>query len=137
MTELRSNLNWAGYFRTMAERMSLCESEEQMYKQLRRFKEEDFMPEYGRLSRTKRRTKGFRWRDGLEGDTMNDRTHVYTYGMRLRGFSIGCQPKYGLVERRDDESGLYYDVLVYERKLTYREMEDYELDYIGEETWLR
>ena len=68
---------------------------------------------------------------------MSDRTHVYTYGMRLRGFSVGCQPKDGLVKRRDDKSGLYYDVLVYERKLTRKELEDYELDYIGEETWLR
>ena len=68
MAELRSNLDWARYFKIMAVRMSLCESEEQMYKQLRQFKEEDFMPEYGRLSRAKRRTKGFRWRDGLEGE---------------------------------------------------------------------
>lgn len=66
MVELRSNLDWAGYFTTMAERMSLCESEEQMYRQLRRFKEDDFMPEYGRLSRTKRSRKGFRWRDEPE-----------------------------------------------------------------------
>jgi len=68
MAELRSNLDWARHFKTMAVRMLLCESEEQMYKQLRRFKEEDFMPEYGRLSRAKRRTKGFRWRDGQEGE---------------------------------------------------------------------
>lgn len=61
---------------------------------------------------------------------------IYSYGMRLRGFSIGCQPKDGLVERRDDKSGLYYDVLVYDRKLTRKELDDYELDYIGEETWL-
>lgn len=61
MSELRNNLDWAGYFKTMAERMMLCESEEQMYRQLRRFKEDDFMPEYGRLSRAKRRKKGFRW----------------------------------------------------------------------------
>lgn len=61
MSELRTNLDWAGYFRTMAERMMWCESEEQMYRQIRRFKEEDLMPEYGRLSRTKRRKKGFRW----------------------------------------------------------------------------
>lgn len=65
------------------------------------------------------------------------RTHVYTYGMRLRGFSIGCQPMDGLIGRRDDPTGMYHDILVYERKLTDREMEDYELDYIGEETWLR
>lgn len=43
----------------------------------------------------------------------------------------------GLIGRRDDPTGMYHDILVYERKLTDREMEDYELDYIGEETWLR
>ena len=68
MVDLRSNLDWAGYFQTMANRMSYCESEEQMYKVLRRFKEEDFMSEYGRLSREKRRKHGFRWRDDLEGE---------------------------------------------------------------------
>lgn len=66
MIELQSNLNWAGVFQTMANRMSHCTSEEQMYRVLKRFKEEEFMPEYGRLSRTKRRKRGFRWRDGLE-----------------------------------------------------------------------
>ena len=30
-----SNLDWAGVFRTMSERMALCESEEQMYQTLR------------------------------------------------------------------------------------------------------
>ena len=63
--------------------------------------------------------------------------HVYTYGMRLRGFSPGCQPKDGFVERRDDKSGLYYDVLVYERELTAKELDDYELDFLGEESWFR
>ena len=63
MSELRTNLDWAGCFKTMAERMTLCESEEQMYRQIKRFKEDDFMPEYGRLSRAKRRKKGFRWRE--------------------------------------------------------------------------
>ena len=59
--ELRTNLDWAGEFQTMAERMRLCESEEQMYRQLQRFKEE-FNTEYGRLSRTKRSKTGFRWK---------------------------------------------------------------------------
>lgn len=66
MTKLRTNLDWAGYFRTMAERMSLCESEEQMYRQLRRFKEEDFMTEYGKLSRAIRLKNGFRWKKETE-----------------------------------------------------------------------
>ena len=57
---------------------------------------------------------------------------TYTYGMRLRGFSIGCQPKEGFVKRRDDISGLYYDILSYSRPLTDKEVNDCELDYLGE-----
>jgi hypothetical protein len=83
----------------------------------------------------------------MKGDTMGEaktmrygtrlHKHVYTYGMRLRGFSPGCQPKDGLIERRDDKSGLYYDVLVYERELTAKELDYYELDFLGEESWFR
>jgi hypothetical protein len=57
---------------------------------------------------------------------------MYRYGMRLRGFSIGCQPMSGLVRREDDTTGRYHDVLVYDRQLTDQELEDYELDYLGE-----
>lgn len=57
---------------------------------------------------------------------------MFKYGMRLRGFSIGCQPMDGLLERQDDPSGRYYDILVYDRKLTDKELSDYELDYIRE-----
>lgn len=57
---------------------------------------------------------------------------MYRYGMRLRGFSIGCQPMDGLVERQDDTSGFYHDILVYDRELTQKEREDYELDRIFE-----
>lgn len=56
----------------------------------------------------------------------------YLYGIRLRGFSIGCQPMDGFVERLDDESGTYHDILVYDRELTQKEREDYELDRIFE-----
>jgi len=63
MAELRSNLDWASEFQTMAERMVLCESEEQMYQTLRKFKEQFFNSEYGRLSRAKRMKRGFRWKD--------------------------------------------------------------------------
>ena len=55
---------------------------------------------------------------------------THKYGMRLRGFSIGCQPKDGFVERQDDPSGRYYDILVYNRKLTEKELSDYELDEV-------
>lgn len=58
---------------------------------------------------------------------------LYYYGMRLRGFSIGCQPKEGFVDREDDESGRYYDILIYDRQLTDKELKDYELDFIGRE----
>lgn len=54
----------------------------------------------------------------------------YRYGMRLRGFSPGCQPKQGLV-RREDGGKRYHDILVYSRRLSYEELCDYELDFIG------
>ena len=54
-------LDWSGWFTTMAERMRKYESEEQMYRQLQKFKEE-FNTEYGRLSRTQRSKTGFRWK---------------------------------------------------------------------------
>lgn len=56
---------------------------------------------------------------------------MYLYGMRLRGFSIGCQPMHGLVDRQDDATGRYHDILVYDRELTEKELKDYELDFIG------
>lgn len=58
---------------------------------------------------------------------------VFTYGMRLRGFSPGCQPMNGLLERRDDLTGRYHDLLLYDRELTEKELSDYELDYIQAE----
>lgn len=57
---------------------------------------------------------------------------MYRYGMRLRGFSIGCQPMNGFYERQDDPTGKYHDILIYTRKLTDNELVDYELDYLGE-----
>lgn len=53
---------------------------------------------------------------------------IYKYGMRLRGFSMGCQPMRGLIERQDDQTGKYWDILVYDRKLTDDEVRSYELD---------
>ena len=51
----------------------------------------------------------------------------YRYGMRLRGFSPGCQPKEGLIGRED--GGMkYHDIVVYSRPLSDRELDDYELD---------
>lgn len=57
---------------------------------------------------------------------------MYKYGMRLRCFSIGCQPMKGLITNLDDASGRYHDLLLYNRRLTPREVLDYELDFIEE-----
>ena len=51
----------------------------------------------------------------------------YFYGMRLRGFAPGCQPKEGLVERRDSDDDRYYDIAVYDRPLTDDETKHYSL----------
>ena len=56
---------------------------------------------------------------------------AYKYGMRLRGFSLGCQPMQGFIERVDDKSGRYYDLLLYNRELSQEEIKNYELDYLG------
>ena len=56
---------------------------------------------------------------------------VHLYGMRLRGYSPGCQPKRGLVEAICDRSDRYWDILTYDRKLSDQEVDEYELDYLG------
>ena len=65
----------------------------------------------------------------------------YLYGMRLRGFSPGCQPKDGLIccepgplrIGRYGKAKQYHDGLWYSRKLSDKELRDYELDFIREE----
>ena len=60
---------------------------------------------------------------------------LYKYGMRLRGFSIGCQPMKNFYERQDDDESHgrhYHDILVYTEKLGEQDLASYELDYLGE-----
>jgi len=60
---------------------------------------------------------------------------LYKYGMRLRGFSIGCQPMKNFWERQDDDGGhgrRYHDILLYTEKLGEQDLRNYELDYLGE-----
>ena len=60
---------------------------------------------------------------------------LYRYGMRLRGFSIGCQPMKNFYERQDDDgkSGRrYHDIILYTEKLTDKDLQSYELDFLGE-----
>ena len=56
----------------------------------------------------------------------------YLYGMKNRGYSLGCQPRKGLVERKDSDNKDYFDLLVYSRKLTEEEVKSYELELIEE-----
>lgn len=58
---------------------------------------------------------------------------MYVYGMRQRGFSHGCQPMNGFIERRNSPCNTWYDLIIYSRRLSKQEMLDYELDYIGKE----
>ncbi len=51
----------------------------------------------------------------------------YFYGMRLRGFSPGCQPMDGFLERKDSPSDKYYDVIVYNRYLSEDDEKHYSL----------
>lgn len=53
---------------------------------------------------------------------------AHRYGMRLRGFSIGCQPMDGFIRREDDPTGKYWDIVVYDRALTDDEARHYSLD---------
>jgi len=58
---------------------------------------------------------------------------MFVYGMKSRGFSPGCQPMAGLVERRDDPSGKYYDLLCYTYSLSADDMWQYDLVFVREE----
>lgn len=56
---MKNNHDWSGEFMTMSQKLARCTSEEQMYKVLKKFKD-DFNSEYGKLSRAKRLKDGFR-----------------------------------------------------------------------------
>lgn len=58
---------------------------------------------------------------------------MYKYGMRLRPFSIGCQPKKGFEAVYEDITGKYWNIILYNRKLEDKEVKEYELYYLGEE----
>ena len=61
---------------------------------------------------------------------MNDGNVYYYYGMRERGFSIGCQPKDGFVECMEDPNEEYWNILKYSRKLSDMEKETYSLEFL-------
>ena len=55
----------------------------------------------------------------------------YLYGMRVRGFSNGCQPMEGLIGREEISDSRFWDTISYSRKLTDEEVKHYSLSYIG------
>lgn len=57
----------------------------------------------------------------------------WSYGMRLRGFSPLCQPMRGLIGVKDDPTGRYHNILTYDRQLELKEMEKFELTFVGKE----
>ena len=63
---------------------------------------------------------------------------IYSYGMRLRGFSPGAQPMKNLIGAYEDPMREYWSILEYSRPLTAQELQSYELDSLGEkEVWYR
>lgn len=52
----------------------------------------------------------------------------YIYAYRLRGFSLGCQPR-GHVYWNDN--GFRWGVVVYDRQLTDNEVDSYELELVA------
>lgn len=68
---------------------------------------------------------------GKEYVVKDEKPKRYRYGMRLRGFSPMCQPMDGYIDREDDPNRKYHDIIIYDRPLTKKELEDYELDNLN------
>ena len=52
---------------------------------------------------------------------------MFYYGMRLRGYSIGCQPQGAEV---GDGAGRYYNILGYKSPLSDNDLYNYDLDQL-------
>ena len=61
--DVLNNWDWCGYLRTWSEQLTYCDSEEDLYRKLSKFKDE-FNSAYGKLSRKERRKRGFRYTEG-------------------------------------------------------------------------
>ena len=83
------------------------------------------------LLKTDQKTLHEKWAE--DEITIIEEKTGYKYGMRLRGFSPGCQPLDGLTGVDNENTGKYHSILYYDRKLTDKEVEMYELDFLGEE----
>ena len=60
---------------------------------------------------------------------------MYYYGMRLRPFGIGCQPKDCVYRVEGVVAEGYWDIIAYERKLSEDEMYQYDLDDVTNAGW--
>lgn len=58
----------------------------------------------------------------------------FVYGMKSRGYSIGCQPMDGLIRTQPDANRDFHDILVYNRELTDDEVRHYSLTRLYEST---
>ena len=67
-------------------------------------------------------------RAAMGGKPEKREKEIYLYGMRARYFSIGAQPKEGLLGAIDPPDRRWYNVVCYSRALTAAEVRDYELD---------
>ena len=61
---------------------------------------------------------------------------MFYYGMRLRGFSVGCQPMENLRGRVDVTTDRYHDVIAYSRKLSENDLYKYDLDDVTKEGYI-
>lgn len=62
----------------------------------------------------------------------SDNRSEFTYGMRSRGYSIGCQPMDGLIRTQPDANCNFHDILIYNRELTDDEVRHYSLTRLYE-----
>lgn len=76
-----------------------------------------------------------RIRYDAEGKLISKRVQAHAYGMRLRGYSPGAQPKNPnlVIEMNPGHefSEKYYNIIGYFRKLSDDEVSAYDLDYLG------
>ena len=73
----------------------------------------------------------------IDGRINTEVKNGYKYGMRLRGFAPGCQPMDGFIRAEEgkcmgDSRMRYHNILLYNRRLTEDEINDYELDDLNE-----
>lgn len=59
---------------------------------------------------------------------------MHKYGMKHRGYSIGCQPS-GVIKHQDTDKNKtgYWSIIYYDTKLTEEQETRYELEYLGKE----